>query len=87
LNKVLGKICFDHYFQENDDVKRALVHTEMSKFEERNLRILIVGPVDSGKSSYIYSVRSALRGKIINDASERTPESMAGSPSSTTGKV
>ncbi|XP_060575667.1 interferon-induced protein 44-like [Ruditapes philippinarum] len=70
-----------------DDVEKGNQLSEkLTPFDDRNLRILLVGPVDSGKSSFIDSVQSALRSKITADASIRfartTPENL----SSTTEK-
>jgi septin family protein len=74
-------------FQKDDVEKRNLLSEKMTPFDDKNLRILLVGPVDSGKSSFIDSVQSALRNKITADASIRfartTPENL----SSTTEKV
>ncbi|XP_060589018.1 interferon-induced protein 44-like [Ruditapes philippinarum] len=70
-----------------DDIeKRNLLSERMLPFEGRNLRILLVGPVESGKSSFIDSVQSALRSKIVLNTNTGSAGAMTDNPVSTTEK-
>lgn len=70
----------------NDDEKRKIISEILSPFDGRVLKILLVGPVASGKSSFIDSVNSAIQNKIVVHASIGSATVTAENPLSTTEK-
>lgn len=69
--------------KEDKEKERNELATELSRMPDKKLRVLCYGPVDSGKSSFIDSIRSTLTGKMISKAAGGYSTSMTNETSKT----